>query len=279
MDRDVRELTGFRCGDDLLAATLDRGRRDTGLLIVTGGTQVRIGAHRGQALLAARVAAAGFPVFRFDRRGIGDSDGDDPGFRASAPDIAAAAAAFRAAQPGLAQVIGFGLCDGAAALALHHREAGLDGLLLANPWVIEATAGLPPPAAIRRRYAARFASPAAWLRLLTGGIDLAKAARGLRAAAATPPGGLADAIAAELAASPVPVHILLAEHDATALAFAAEYRGRRFAAVRASGRATCVMRVGRSHSFAAAADADWLADTVIAALESLAAGQGAMTSP
>lgn len=269
----MRELTGFRCGDDLLAATLDRGNRGAGLLVVTGGTQIRIGAHRGQALLAARVAAAGFPAFRFDRRGIGDSDGDDPGFRDSAPDIAAAAAAFRAAQPGLTRVIGFGLCDGAAALALHHRGAGLDGLLLANPWVIEATAGLPPPAAIRRRYAARLASPAAWRRLLSGRIDLAKTARGLRAAAAMPPKGLADAIAGALAASAVPVHILLAEQDATALAFAAEYRGRRFAPVRESGRATCAIRAGRSHSFASAADAGWLADTVIAALGSFAASQ------
>ena len=267
----MREPLSFRCDDDLLAATLDRATGDTGLLIVTGGTQIRIGAHRGQALLAGHVAAAGFPVFRFDRRGVGDSDGDDPGFLASGPDIVAAAAAFRAAQPALRRIIGFGLCDGASALALHHRSAGLDGLLLANPWVIEATAGLPPPAAIRRRYAARLTSPAAWRRLLAGRIDLVKAARGLRAAASTPSAGLADSVADALAASLVPVRFLLAEQDATALAFTAEYRGRRFAALRQSGRSECAILASRSHSFATTADAGWLAGAVIAALGDFAA--------
>ena len=46
--------------------------------------------------------------------------------------------------------LGFGLCDGATALALFGGEAGLDGLILVNPWLVEAEAGEPPPAAIRR---------------------------------------------------------------------------------------------------------------------------------
>ncbi|HEY6965299.1 MAG TPA: hydrolase 1, exosortase A system-associated, partial [Erythrobacter sp.] len=65
----------FACGSLTLAGTLDTAPGSTGLLIVTGGNEVRSGAFGGQAALAARIAAAGFPVFRFDRRGIGDSEG------------------------------------------------------------------------------------------------------------------------------------------------------------------------------------------------------------
>jgi pimeloyl-ACP methyl ester carboxylesterase len=95
----MRRPLSFPCGAETLAGTLDPGEGSTGLLIVNGGTQIRIGAHRGMQALAARVAATGYPVFRFDRRGVGDSDGSDPGFRDSSPDITAAVAAFRAEAP------------------------------------------------------------------------------------------------------------------------------------------------------------------------------------
>src|SRR3546814_6776173 len=68
---------------------------DTGLLIVAGGNELRSGAHRGMAKLAARLARDGFPVFRFDRRGVGDSEGENGGFLSSGPDIAEAVAAFQ----------------------------------------------------------------------------------------------------------------------------------------------------------------------------------------
>ncbi len=55
--------------------TLDDAPGTTGLLIVSGGNEVRAGAFAGQARLAAEIAAAGHPVFRFDRRGVGDSTG------------------------------------------------------------------------------------------------------------------------------------------------------------------------------------------------------------
>ena len=62
------------------AATLDSAPGTTGLLMVSGGNEIRAGAFNGQSRLAAEIAAAGFPVFRFDRRGIGDSEGTNRGF-------------------------------------------------------------------------------------------------------------------------------------------------------------------------------------------------------
>ena len=94
-----RHLT-FACEGETLAGTLDDAPGDTGLLLVSGGNEIRAGAFAGQAQLAARIAAAGFPVFRFDRRGVGDSSGANRGFRDSGADIAAALAAFRRDAPG-----------------------------------------------------------------------------------------------------------------------------------------------------------------------------------
>ena len=87
----------FECADTTLAGTLDTAMGSSGLLLVTGGNEVRSGAFSGQAALAARIAAAGFPVFRFDRRGVGDSGGENLGFRKSMRDIECALAAFGAA--------------------------------------------------------------------------------------------------------------------------------------------------------------------------------------
>ncbi|MDB5689680.1 MAG: alpha/beta hydrolase [Sphingomonas bacterium] len=266
----MRTLSHFRCDGALLGATLDDAPGASGataLLIVTGGTEIRIGAHGGLARLAAAAAAMGYPALRFDRRGIGDSEGVDPGFAGSGPDIAAAARHLRALCPGVKRVIGFGLCDGATALALNHRAAGLDGLILANPWVVEPEEGLPPPAAIRRRYLDRLLSLSGWRKALTGGIDYRAALRGVRSLARRADPSLGDAVAAALAGAQGPITIVLASGDATAIAFADAWRGDGFATVRANRGTTLIAIDSRSHSFASGDDPDRLAAICLAALE------------
>ena len=61
LDRIMRRLTTFDCAGATLGATLDDAAGATGLLLVTGGTQTRIGAHRGMARLAAAVGGGGLP--------------------------------------------------------------------------------------------------------------------------------------------------------------------------------------------------------------------------
>ena len=68
----MRELTAFPRDGDTLIGTFDDAPGTTGLLIVSGGNELRCGAHRGMALLAVVIAAAGIPVFRFDLGVIGD---------------------------------------------------------------------------------------------------------------------------------------------------------------------------------------------------------------
>jgi exosortase A-associated hydrolase 1 len=216
----------FGCGDFRLAATLDTAPSTAGLLIVSGGNEIRAGAFGGQAELAARIARAGFPVFRFDRRGVGDSEGENRGFRRSAKDIAAAIEAFRAIAPQIQRVIAFGNCDAASALMLA-GGAGCDGLVLSNPWTVADDArstpddSTPPPAAIRARYAEKLKNPREVARLLGGGVDLGKLARGLVRSLrpAAPPSSLAQEMRNGLAGFAGDVRILLATADRTAQVF------------------------------------------------------------
>jgi exosortase A-associated hydrolase 1 len=217
----LRRLIAFPCAGDTLVGTLDQGDRTTGLLIVSGGNEVRMGAHRGMASLAARLAAAGIPVFRYDRRGIGDSSGENRGFLESAPDIAAAAATF-AAEAGVRRLVAFGNCDAATALALFHGVAGIDALILANPWVVDSGDDLPPTAAIRARYAERLRDPRQWARLVRGGVNLRKLTSGLSkifAGKSELNSALTERFVAALDGNTTPVTIILASRDATALAF------------------------------------------------------------
>jgi len=243
----MRRVIAFACAGETLAGSLDEGSGETGLLIVTGGNEVRAGAHRGMAMLAARLAADDIPVFRFDRRGVGDSSGSNSGYSGSRDDLIAAAEAFREHAPHITRLIGFGNCDAASALALFGRAAGLDALVLANPWVVEGGDDLPPAAAIRHRYAERLRSPRAWARLLAGGVDLRKLAKGLAKLTQSAPQGLADQVVAAIASWGKDARIILARDDNTAVAFAA--------AAAARDLATRIEFVDTaSHSFARGAD-------------------------
>ncbi len=221
----------FGCGSLMLAGTLDTAPGTTGLLIVSGGNEIRSGAFGGQAALAANIAAAGFPVFRFDRRGIGDSEGENRGFRHSARDLSAALDAFRAMAPQVTRVVAFGNCDAASALMLA-GGAGVEALVLSNPWTIEqdddagaAGGSTPPPAAVRARYLEKLANPREIMRLLSGGVNLRKLARGLLHALKPPPppSSLAQDMAAGLAGFTGRTVILLATADRTAQVFEAAW--------------------------------------------------------
>ncbi|MBN8843473.1 MAG: hydrolase 1, exosortase A system-associated [Sphingomonadales bacterium] len=270
----MRHQLTFDCDGAALAATLDDAPGTTGLLIVSGGNEVRSGAHRGMAMLAQRIAAAGHPVFRFDRRGIGDSEGENGGYLRSGPDIAAAAAAFRRAAPHVTRIAAFGNCDAASALLLH-QPPSFDTLILANPWTYDDDReegdeqALPPAAAIRARYLARLRDPGSLMRLLKGEVDFRKLARGLsalkRKSVVPAPDSLADQIDAMLAETPCPVRLLLATGDRTAQAFM-EKLAASLAYIEANPSSVSVERLASpSHSFAGA-DAEWLYQRIIAAL-------------
>lgn len=264
-----RPLT-FDCDGATLAGVLHPAAGDIGVVIVSGGVQTRAGAHRGFVALADRLAAAGYPTLRFERRGVGDSDGDDRGFRDSDADIAAAIVALRGAFTQLKHIVGWGLCDGATALALNAGALGLDGLILANPWTrdADAPADLPPRAAVAARYRQRLTSPREWLRLVRHGVDLRKAVKGLwqvTRSEATPQTALG--IAMKLQDFDGPVLILLSGRDATAQAFQALWGGPTFKAARARGDRHIVTLPDATHTFAGAAEIARMAAACVAWLD------------
>ena len=264
-----RRFASFPCEGNTLIGTLDTGAATTGLLIVSGGNELRAGAWNSQSRLAERIAAAGFPVFRFDRRGVGDSEGPNGEFTMSAPDIDAAISAFRAHVPTLRRVVAYGNCDGASALMLT-QGAGSHALVLANPWTFDpepevADEPMPasmPPAAIRAHYLRRLTDPRALWRLVTGRVKLGQLATSL-ADAARPDGpqtGLAALMSAGIADFSSPVTILLAERDRTAQAFLANWD-------KADSRLrTCP---DASHSFVEPQSFLWLQGQLLAALRGI----------
>lgn len=264
----MRHQLSFSCEGAKLAASLDAAAGSTGLLIVSGGNEIRSGAHRGMAMLAARIADAGYPVFRFDRRGIGDSEGTNGGFESSGPDIVAAIAAFREAAPHVTRIVGFGNCDAASALLLH-QPLPLDGLIVANPWTYDNDAGeveepaLPPASAIRARYLARLKDPKSLFRLLKGEVDFPKLFRGLSALKTSPPPAtphsLAGRVDSAIGAIGFPATILLATGDRTAQAFMENCPA-------ALDRVPVERLASPSHSFAGD-DGEWLAAHILAILK------------
>ena len=264
----MRRLLSFDCEGAALGASLDPADGQAGLLFVTGGTQTRIGSHRMYERLAGALAEAGWPCLRYDRRGVGDSEGEDPDFRGSGPDLAAAAAAFRREQPRLARLIGFGLCDGASTLALHGNAAGLDGYILVNPWFVEAEAGEPPAAAIKSRYKEQLLSVEGWKRLLSGSISYRKVLKGLRKIVASGPSSLAGEIAAALGKSRAPAQLILATGDATAIAARAEWSSPAFRSLREANPAPLTID-SDAHTFSRPGDEAALLAAVSEALKRL----------
>ena len=255
----------FACHGATLGATLDTAPSNTGLLIVSGGNEIRAGAFNGQARLAADIASKGFPVFRFDRRGVGDSTGENTGFLNERDDIAAAIGAFRATVPHLTRVIAFGNCDAASALMLA-RGADCDGLVLSNPWTIEDEADeAPPPSAIRARYIEKLKNPREVLRLVTGGVNLRKLGRGMMQASQskTAASSLGTKMAERLGKFSGPVNILLAENDRTAQIFAERWDAN-------DPRVSWCPNAG--HSYAELEAQEWLRDRLLAALRAPVSG-------
>ena len=264
----MRRLLTFQCAGAALGGSLDEAPGRTGLLLVTGGTQTRIGSHRMFERLASALASSGYPCFRYDRRGVGDSEGKDPGWRGSGPDLEAAAAAFRGEAKKVERVIGFGLCDGASTLALFGAGAGLQGAILVNPWFVESETDAPPPAAIRHHYRKRLLSAEGWKKLLGGSISYRKLFRGIGRMARSQPSTLSDEIADSLESGGFPIALVLAGGDGTAVAAGSIWASKRFERIRAASAAPYRIE-SDSHTFARAGDDKALLQACQTALNAL----------
>lgn len=164
IDCQGEQLTG-------VLSTPQADQAETGVLVVVGGPQYRIGSHRQFVLLARRLAASGYDCLRFDVRGMGDSGGAWRSFEQLDADIDAALDALCAARPMLRRVVLWGLCDGASAALLKLQvapDARIAGLVLVNPWVRSAL-GL-ARTQLKHYYLQRLLQRSFWRKLLSGQV-------------------------------------------------------------------------------------------------------------
>jgi exosortase A-associated hydrolase 1 len=168
----------FGCEDESLVGIVSHpiAPKTRGILVVVGGPQYRVGSHRQFVLLARRLAEQGYPVFRFDCRGMGDGSGAQRTFENIDADIAAALAAFYAACAELTEVVLWGLCDGASAAMMYcARDPRVHGLVALNPWV--RTEQSLARTHVKHYYGRRLLEREFWRKLLTGSMGLRTAAR------------------------------------------------------------------------------------------------------
>lgn len=161
-------------GEALLGiAALPETPRDCAVLMAVGGPQYRVGSHRQFLLFSRRLAAEGYPVFRFDYRGMGDSEGAMRSFEQVSDDLGAAIDAFRNLCPQVRHLVLWGLCDAASSILMYlqaTRDPRVDGLVLLNPWV-RSEASL-AQTHIKHYYAQRLLQREFWLKLLSGRMHL-----------------------------------------------------------------------------------------------------------
>jgi exosortase A-associated hydrolase 1 len=171
----AEETVRFDCENETLFGILARPElpADLGIVVVVGGPQTRVGSHRQFVLLARALAAAGYPVLRFDVRGMGDSSGDQRSFEALTSDIGAAIDELQSANPTVKRVVLWGLCDAASAALLYcdeTRDSRIAGLCLLNPWVrSEATLA---KTQVKHYYGQRLLQKEFWAKLLSGRLNV-----------------------------------------------------------------------------------------------------------
>lgn len=171
----AEEPVRFACENETLIGILARPEQpaDLGIVIVVGGPQTRVGSHRQFVLLARALASAGYPVLRFDVRGMGDSTGTQRNFEHITPDIAAAIDTLQEHCPAVRRVVLWGLCDAASAALLYcdeTRDPRVAGLCLLNPWVrSEATLA---KTQVKHYYGQRLLQREFWAKLLSGRLNV-----------------------------------------------------------------------------------------------------------
>jgi len=259
----------FACEGATLVGVLARPERPagTGVVIVVGGPQYRVGSHRQFVLLARALAEAGFTCLRFDYRGMGDSDGPRVPFEQTGPDIRAAVDALCRSVAGIERVVLWGLCDGAAASALFAPgEPRVAGLALFNPWV--RTAEGEAEAMLKHYYRRRLLDARFWRKLRRGDVHVGRSLASLwrtatrafskRAAArdetnALATGPLPERVGRALLQHDGPVLIALSERDTVAAEFELiASRAGPLCQVAARPNAARVRLEGADHTFSSA---------------------------
>ena len=276
----------FDCAGESLLGICHAGAStaSTGVVIVVGGPQYRVGSHRQFVLLARALSAQGIPVLRFDYRGMGDSAGAPRDFEQIDQDLRAACDAFCKAQPQLRAIVLWGLCDAASASLFYAaRDPRIAGLVLLNPWLRQAQAQA--RTVIQHYYKKRLFSADLWRKLLRGDFDLRGSLRSLLGTLKQARQGAGQPATATATAAPVslsarmaagwrqfsgPILLVLSGDDLVAKEFetvtasAPEWQG-----LRAQARVQTLCMGAANHTFARAVWRDEVAAATLAFVRAL----------
>ena len=287
----------FDCGGETLVGVVsvpgeaDAAVADTGVLIVVGGPQYRVGSHRQFVMLARFLADNSVPCMRFDYRGMGDASGDARDFEAVSDDIEAAIAVFAREVPRLRRVVLWGLCDGASAICLSLGGNPLvAGAVLLNPWVrtVESQART----MLKHYYLQRLLDLRFWRKLLGGGVNLRGALGGVKEAAGAVAGAggasatsdreepLPKRMLRGLLRCDLPVAVFLSGRDYVAREFEQCVSGDAdWGAFMASGRCRVQHFAEADHTFSAVAQSEGVARATLAWVRAQSRGAGGWRSP
>jgi exosortase A-associated hydrolase 1 len=268
----------FECANESLLGVeaVPAEPADTGVVIVVGGPQYRVGSHRQFTLLARSLAEGGIATLRFDYRGMGDSTGEPRSFEDIALDIRCAVDAFFARVPALRRVVLWGLCDGASAACFHAvTDPRVQGVILANPWI--RTEQTEAKAYLKQYYGRRLLNRGFWRKLAGGTFRLAPAMRSLGGNIAAASKGLRrGGQDARESASSLPARVLeaitvfngrvlvvLSENDLVAAEFKDMMQTTPWKTMAARAAVECRDIVAANHTFATAAWRDAVAKASI----------------
>lgn len=207
----------IECADRTLVGMLHPapGDQELGVMVmVAGGPQYRIGGHRQLVLWARAMASHGYPVFRFDFSGMGDSYGDYLGFEKTQDDMQRAIDRFFAEVPTMRRLVLWGECNACSSSLFHaYKDPRIVGIVMLNPWV--RTQQGKAKAVVKHYYLQRLRQRAFWSKVFRLEFDVlgslrsaihmlgqARKPAGAAAANAAAPG---DAAAARL---PLPERML-----------------------------------------------------------------------
>ncbi len=152
-------------------STSEIDQTKTGVVIVVGGPQYRIGSHRQFIKLSRYLADNGFSSIRFDCAGMGDSSGKFESFLNISDDIRCAIDTIIKNSPHIDKIVLWGLCDAATAAAQYsNSDERVKGLFLLNPWVKDEQ--LAAKALVKNHYKKKVLSFDFWKRVFTGKVKL-----------------------------------------------------------------------------------------------------------
>jgi exosortase A-associated hydrolase 1 len=260
----------FACAGESLFGIVARPAQpaETGVLVIVGGPQYRVGSHRQFVHLSRFLAAAGIACMRFDYRGMGDSGGTMRTFEEVSEDIRVALDRFLVTVPEAKRVVLWGLCDAASAACFYApSDSRVAGVALLNPWV--RTEAGEAAAYLRHYYLQRLLSAAFWRKLIGGGLRIGDSARGLRGnlAKASMRNGeatLSARMAEGLAKFEGPILVVLSEADLVAAEFRDASKSTFWRRILDASRTRSREIAGATHTFSSEA---WRDDVARATLE------------